>query len=262
MLNLDIPYPSIDFQTPDADLPLGNLSLTLYGRIYSVLRDKSTADVDGILDTVSTLFDEWTYGSVGMDPTYAGCYGLPEQLPSTSDESEPERVITFGLYTLVAELFFRSNEPELQNQLSSLPIDWPVYFAAIALGYLTASNKKRLEAIQATDAQTRENAFDSFAVLLSLATEAVAYADRAAGEGSAIALGVKNSITERLAAAGKARHARTESLKARFVDFYASQAHLSKAEAARRFLLTLSESEQKVLSPSNAVRTLVSALKQ
>ena len=61
--------------------------------------------------------------------------------------------------------------------------------------------------------------------------------------------------------AGRKRHAKAAQLKQEFINYYESGKFQSMAKAAEKFLQSLDDEKSKILTTSNAERTLLGALR-
>lgn len=70
----------------------------------------------------------------------------------------------------------------------------------------------------------------------------------------------KKIVSDQTRKAALKRHQATNNLKREFIHFYHSREFKSRADAARRFYLSLPDKKQRLLTHTNAIRTLTDAL--
>lgn len=214
-------------------------------RAQELIGDLGEQQVESLQAAAQQLFDEW----------------FVQRYRTQSDNKIPQKD-EHDFFSPAMELFYRRDESDIASRFGTNP-NWPAVFAAIGLGYMdiafdmeVAAARSRLSIIPRLTKQGGVSA------IFTLAAEAITLSEQLSGKHSPVKAQIAEYVRQRNAAAGKARHAHTDALKARFRDYYASHNGLSKARAARQFIATLTKEETRGLSLDNFERTLRESLKR
>lgn len=247
---------------------LGSLELLIRGQAAQYLHGWSESTIDTVLTRLADLFDDWVTGDLAPSPlekpmraTTFNLIRVGDERGNPVDGPEADERYPMSFFSPALELFYRCDEADVVERFADLHLHWPGLLAILALGYLGAAGKARDSAYEAPTVQAAMTYADRASALTAHAMEAIALADRSLGEDGFVRRQVRARTQERSAAAGRARHAKTDALKTRLHLLYSSREWPSKAECARRFLACLPESDAKLLSSSNAIRTLTDWLK-
>lgn len=248
---------------------LGNLELYIRGQAAQFLAGSSEEAVEQALLRVAVLFDDWAFEDIPTSPTTEPMRGTTLNLIRVSD-ADGNPVLQDGtstphkmrLFSPTLELFYRSESPELAAAFDGLDLHWPGLLAVLSLGYLNAAGQLRDQAFDSSSVTDAMKLADQASALVAYALEAISLADRCLGEDSFVQRHFRALTQNRNTAAGRARHSKTDALKKRFRAYFEGGTWSSHADCARRFLAGLSDADQRLLSKSNAVRTLTESLRK
>lgn len=229
----------------------GFVARSIYAKCASLWPQDDDTGISEALSALDCLFSRWAYPEYFED----------EDSDATAKDRSPDEDCDDIINSHVARLFYLRDSEEVRKHLSvsgALDASW---FAALGLGHLAASIGALERAAGRSDDPYFPSRLSESSEALALAMEALGYAERLSFSESELTERLRVEISTRNAKAGKQRHAKIEGLKEQYRAYYGAHGDLSKAEAARRFLASLPEHESRLLSPSNAERTLVQSLK-
>jgi hypothetical protein len=143
---------------------------------------------------------------------------------------------------------------------------WPRYFGLLGLGLVSEARVQGtlLEMAELGD-ELRQHVPVTLGQYAIEAIEAVCIGEtllELEAKEASVEQEVNKKISLVRSRAAVQRHAKTNALKQRFIEFYRSGKYSSRADAASRFLSGLPDEERKLLAPTNAERTLRDALRK
>ena len=178
--------------------------------------------------------------------------------PDYFDPNADVEQLTDGDWNSVPNLLFRHHRSIGLNKESDLT--WPQYFALLALMIRDqAWFMDMFSQEEQFPKKLKKKLPTTIGMYAMEAMAALCFGEALALSGEIISQAVKGEISERNAKAAQLRHADKSQLKNRFIKYYYSAKHKSKADAARRFYED-NHDDFKGQDKSNAVRMLLSAL--
>lgn len=222
-------------------------------RARAILKNRSRQEIIAATDTISWL----RFSDIAWEWQHKETEALVNSVNRTGNYDEN----FIGPYGAdVSLLNYAMERISLDGLNEAIPdLSWPELFAALTLGMIDRAAE--WERREPDHVEQNTNVYHWWHGVFAIeAMEAVCIAEGLLKQEKS-QIERKKAISNARQRAALKRHQKTNDLKREFIHFCATGNFKSDADAARRFLGALDSDKKQLLAPSNAINTLLRALR-